>query len=221
MIRGVLFDMGGTLVHGSDPAEVIQSLLDERGIAKRPDEIARAISSADSSFPVEYYVGPGFWREWNRRVLTYAGILSGLEDLAIFVDANWFRKAEIRAYPEAEGILAELDATDLKLGALTNGLSADIPYLLDRPGLGKYLDVKVSADMAGRRKPNPRIFLHAASKLGLPPSDILYVGDDQNLDYHPSESVGMKPVLVNRGKNRVLVKNVVEDLRGTLSYLRR
>ncbi len=219
MIRGILFDLGGTLIEGRDPAEVIESFLSEEGIAKTRQEIATAVSHAERSFSEDDFIGTGFWKEWNVRVLRSLGVVSERDRLASRIDSEWFKRAQVRPYPEVVDILRQLKEKGLGLGAVTNGMVTDIPHLIDEAGLGEFLQVRVSADTAGRRKPNPRIFLHAARAMALHPSSVIFVGDDPDLDYYPSQSVGMTPVLVDRKGRETLVKNVIRDLTGIWRFL--
>ncbi len=219
MIRGVLLDIGGTLVEVTDPVPIIHRFLEDRGISKSLDEVSRAVYSAEKSFSGEEFIPRGFWKEWNERVLENLGISSDRELTAAQIDSEWFVRSKVKVYPEVEEVLSELKRRGLRLGAVTNGVETDLEHLIGRPGLSKFFDVVVSADMVGRRKPNPRIFLYASRKLGLPPSDVLSVGDDPDLDYRPSESIGMVPLLIDRAGRRTLVKNLAPDLRGVFDFL--
>jgi putative hydrolase of the HAD superfamily len=219
MIRGVLFDLGGTLLEVPEPAEIITSLLEEKGISKDLQEVSSAVSAAESSFTGNEFIGGEHWIEWNRRVLSNLGISPGRQDLASHIDSSWWSKAKVALYPDVLPTLKELRSREIRMGGVTNGTSSDLPFLIDDVGLGDYLDVRVSSDLAGRRKPSPRIFLHASKELGLPPSDILFVGDEEDLDYRPSESVGMTPILIVRRKPVPLVKNAISDLADVLNFL--
>ncbi len=217
--KGVLFDLGGTLISVPEPAPVIRSLLAEKGISKTEQEISNAVDLADRSFDEDDYIPPHFWILWNSEVLGELGIHSRREEIARFLDSQWFERVEIEPYPETVEVLARLSKMDLDMGLVTNAVSSDLRYLVDENGLGTYLEFRATADLAGRRKPNARIFLYAARQMGLPPSEIIFVGDDADLDYHPSEKVGMTPVLVNRKGGDALVRNAVDDLRGIEEYL--
>jgi putative hydrolase of the HAD superfamily len=219
MIRGVLFDLGGTLLKVPEPAEIIASLLEEKGILKDLQEVSSAVTTAEASFTGNEFIGKEHWIEWNRRVLSNLGISPGRLDLASHIDSNWWLRAKVSLYPDVLPLLNELKSREIKMGGVTNGVSSDLPYLIDDVGLGDYLEVRVSSDLAGRRKPSPRIFLHASKEIGLPPSDILFVGDEEELDYKPSESVGMTPVLISRKKPAPLVKNAISDLGDILKFL--
>jgi putative hydrolase of the HAD superfamily len=219
MIRGVLFDLGGTLLEVPEPAEIIVMVLEENGILKDLQEVSSAVATAEASFTGNEFIGKEHWIEWNRRVLSHLGISSARTDLASHIDSSWWSRAKVSLYPDVIPLLNELKSRGIKMGAVTNGVSSDLPYLVDDVGLGDYLEVKVSSDLAGRRKPSPRIFLHASKEIGLPPSDILFVGDEEELDYKPSESVGMTPVLISRKKPAPLVRNAISDLGEIIKFL--
>ncbi len=218
-IKAVLFDLGGTLVKVPDPWPVIESFLEEKGISKTEDEISRAVQKAESSFGPDYYVTSSFWKEWNLRVLENLGIVSRRLQLANYIDSHWFDRLQAEPFKDAEDVLKELVENDIQAGVVTNALSSDLPHLVGETGLEDYLDTTTTADEAGRRKPNHRIFLRAARQLEIPPSAILFVGDDVELDYRPSEEVGMKPLLINRVGEEVLVPHVIDDLRDLISHL--
>lgn len=219
MIKGILFDLGGTLLEVPDPAEIVKSFLDERGVSKSLQEVSSAVSKADRSFAADFYVGGDYWKEWNVRILTQLGVSKDRDSIAAYIDSHWFEKAKVTLYPEVTEVLDEISKRGIRMGAVTNGMCTDLPYLIDDAGLSPYFQVRVSADIAGRKKPNPRIFLHAARSMGLPPSQILFVGDELELDYRASEAVGMTPVLCWRGEGTPLVGNLVTDLKGVLSFL--
>ena len=50
----------------------------------------------------------------------------------------------------------------------------------------------------GWRKPSPRIFEHAAARLGIACGQCLFVGDEPEWDVAGSGAVGMRPVLIDR-----------------------
>ena len=58
----------------------------------------------------------------------------------------------------------------------------------------------VSAVLLG--KPAPALFLEAAASLGLPPADVLMVGDDVDSDVNGALAAGLGAVLVRTGKYR-------------------
>lgn len=77
--------------------------------------------------------------------------------------------------------------------ALSNG-NADV----HRVGLGRYFHAAISAGAVGVAKPEPRIFELAAKAGGVPPDQVLHIGDDAHADAAGALRVGMQAAWVNR-----------------------
>jgi putative hydrolase of the HAD superfamily len=86
---------------------------------------------------------------------------------------------------------------DHRLFALSNG-NAD----LGRCGIAGLFDGHVSASKAGAAKPDPRIFAHLAALAGVPPREVLHIGDDPLADVVGAVRAGMQAVWLNRGGKR-------------------
>jgi putative hydrolase of the HAD superfamily len=98
----------------------------------------------------------------------------------------------VELYPDALPALRRL-AARRPLASLTNG-NAD----LERIGLQAHFAHHVCARDAGVAKPDPRIFLAAAAKLGVPPEQILHVGDDPAMDVAGARDAGLRTAWINR-----------------------
>lgn len=59
-------------------------------------------------------------------------------------------------------------------------------------GIKPYCDVVLGTEFIGALKPSPVPFAHLADRLGLPPEQILYVGNSYKYDVVGSKSAGMK-----------------------------
>ena len=77
--------------------------------------------------------------------------------------------------------------------ALSNG-NAD----LARVGLAGYFKAGLSAQVFGVGKPDRRIFEAAAQAAGVPPDEVLHIGDDAELDVLAALACGMQTAWVNR-----------------------
>ncbi len=77
------------------------------------------------------------------------------------------------------------------VGVVSNGLP-DVQYRkLEAIGLQQVLSCIVLSEEIGIRKPDPRIFHHAARLLQLQPSECLYVGDSYASDVVGAKTSGM------------------------------
>ncbi len=98
-------------------------------------------------------------------------------------------------FPETLHMLEVLRART-RVAILSN---ADDGYLL--PLLRRYgleFEVVLSSESVGAYKPHPKPFLQALDRLGLPPQETLYVGDNAFDDILGAHGVGMGTVWVNR-----------------------
>lgn len=92
----------------------------------------------------------------------------------------------------------------LDRAGVPSGLLSDYPALrkLEALGLaGRFSPVLCSSDREiNRFKPDPRGFLVAAEGWGLPPSEVLMVGDRYEVDFVGARAAGMPCVLIGKPK---------------------
>ena len=99
---------------------------------------------------------------------------------------------------EAPEVFQRLRGRRLKIGLICNtgpGPGHALRELMQREGVLDYFDATIFSDEVGYGKPDPRIFLTAAERLGLEPSDILHVGDNIENDVRGAQRAGMKTLL--------------------------
>jgi putative hydrolase of the HAD superfamily len=114
-------------------------------------------------------------------------------------------------------VLRKLKENGLKVGIITNTLQTDVEKVLSKLGLPDFFDLVVSVDMAGKAKPAKEIFMYAAKRLKLKPQEMLFVGDDLEIDYEGAKKAGFKALIVDREtkvtQNVEKIKNLKEILR--------
>lgn len=99
-----------------------------------------------------------------------------------------------RLFPGTAEGLAALRQEGYRIGIGTN-MTADRQFdKLERLGLWPYVDVLVTSEEAGAEKPDERLFLLCAEKLGLPASQCAYVGDSLQSDVRGARKAGMRAV---------------------------
>ena len=98
----------------------------------------------------------------------------------------------VELYPDALPALERL-RTMRPVASLTNG-NAD----LERIGLHMHFAHQISARDIGVAKPDARIFLAAAERLGVAPEQILHIGDDPELDVVGARDAGLRTAWINR-----------------------
>jgi phosphoglycolate phosphatase len=97
----------------------------------------------------------------------------------------------------ASEVVRRLGEAGIKAGCVTNKPEAETREILAHFGLEDLMDVVVAGDAGPEKKPAPGLLLLAAEHLGLPPGEVLFVGDSEN-DVAAARAAGM-PVLVLRG----------------------
>ena len=107
-------------------------------------------------------------------------------------DEYFAARNEVECYPDALPALERL-AARFPLVSISNG-NAD----LQRIGIAHLFKHSISARATGVAKPSVEIFHAACAQLGLPPSAVLHVGDDPQLDVAGARAAGMRSVWLNR-----------------------
>jgi putative hydrolase of the HAD superfamily len=82
--------------------------------------------------------------------------------------------------------------------AIVSDAGADDVESWPRSPLGSRVDITIFSYEVGYRKPDPRIYHHALSALGVGPEDAIFVGDGGSNEHTGARAVGMRTVLVTR-----------------------
>jgi putative hydrolase of the HAD superfamily len=122
--------------------------------------------------------------------LVDAGYPEELADAAF--EAFYAARNRVQLYEDVEPALRRLQSR-YRLFALSNG-NAD----LRRCGVAQFFEGHVSAQSAGHPKPDARIFAELARAAGVPPQQILHVGDDPHTDVDGALRAGLSAVWLRR-----------------------
>jgi putative hydrolase of the HAD superfamily len=106
-------------------------------------------------------------------------------------------RAAWRALPDGVALVAGLRERGVPFGALTNMSAAYQRDKLAAVGLGD-VRVLVTTDDLGRGKPDPAVFRLGCTRLGLPPAQVAYVGDELDIDARAARDAGLVGVWVDR-----------------------
>jgi putative hydrolase of the HAD superfamily len=107
-------------------------------------------------------------------------------------DIYFSARNNVDLYPDSLSALQRI-AGRWPVASLTNG-NAD----LERIGIRAHFAHHVSARDTGTPKPDARIFIAAAERLGVTPAEILHVGDDPELDVVGARDAGLRTAWINR-----------------------
>ena len=229
-VRAVLFDAGETLVHPSPSfPELFTQVLAAEGHARRPEDVVEASRAVfhrfseaardDELWTTSPEASARFWKSVYMRMLDELAIAqpNGLADTLYetFTD-----RRNYAMFDDVAPTLDELDAEGLSLGIVSN-FEAWLEDLLGSLGVRDRFDVIVISGTEGIEKPDPRIFTLALDRLGLPSSEVAYVGDNPEFDIAPAHALGMTPVLIDRrGRFPDAEGTRITDLRDLVGLLR-
>lgn len=104
--------------------------------------------------------------------------------------------------PLNEGIndsLSQLADRDLQLAALTNAPRDVIINRMERTGLISYFELVMSAEEVRRYKPDKEVYRWAATRLGVPPENILFVSS-HSWDIAGAAAMGCQTAYVEQAK---------------------
>lgn len=108
---------------------------------------------------------------------------------------EYLKSEAIPIYETTIDLIKELKARGLKVACISS--SKNCPYILERTGLKVLFDAKVDGNDITRGKPDPQIFLMAASKLSLKSGDCI-VFEDALLGVEAARNAGMVCVGIDR-----------------------
>ena len=186
-VRGVLFDLDGTLLDTApDMAAALNRLRVAEGLDALPFGQIRPLVSHGAP-----------------RLLKFAFADPGPERYALLRQRflEDYRKAlavETRLFAGFEAVLSEIERAGLRWGIVTNKPGWLAEPLLSEVGLAARCACLVAGDTLAERKPHPLPLLHAAQLLGLEPGHCVYVGDAER-DVQAARNAGMIPLVAGFG----------------------
>ncbi|MCK4554577.1 HAD family hydrolase [Candidatus Parcubacteria bacterium] len=200
MIKGIFFDVGGTLCKSLDNKKPsFKKIL--AGFTNKP--------VTDFNINKQSYL-------WTSSASKKELIIRLCRDLKIDEWKALYKKFskysyEVFLYEDVEPCLKKL-STKYKLGLLSN-TTVWTAFNHNKLGIGNYIKISVLSCKIGVAKPDVRIFNHARKAMGINAHESLYVGDNIEYDIKPALAANWKAVLLCRDKN---IKNspvpIISDL---------
>jgi putative hydrolase of the HAD superfamily len=194
VIRAVVFDLFGTLVH-EFPRSDWDAWLDVSAAAMEADP--EAFRRAWQATSVERQTGRlGDIEETLRTIAARAGAWPTDAQVAEALEARagLYRKWFV-ARPGAQDVLAGLRDRGVPT-ALVSMCAADTPAMWRASPMAGMVDVEVFSCEVRLRKPDPEIYHLACDRLGMEPGACLYVGDGSYRELTGAERAGLRPVLI-------------------------
>lgn len=205
-IRGVLFDLGGTLFgYNADSGGAIFSAISALGFDPSTADTLQALRQAFEEVSLSYSTRASYLhRDLFRDQLVRAAELLGVDapaDLLERFEADNLAKliTHMRPRPDAAEMLQALRDRLVYRAVVSNADDDFLGPLLERNGLGVLLDDWTSSEEAASCKPDARIYQYALEKSGIAADEVLFVGDSLQHDIAGASKVGMRSVLIDNG----------------------
>lgn len=204
-IRGIVLDAVGTLI---DPrpsvAEAYVEAARRQGVALDRAEVRARFRRHFGDDEVDELRGPLATdedvehRRWRRIVL---GVLPEVADPARAFAELWdhFGRPDAwRAFDDVAPALRRFQEAGLPVRVASNFDGRLRGVLRGLPSLSHLAEGAVISSEVGRRKPHPDFYRAACERLGLPPQEVLCVGDDPENDLRGPRRAGLPAILIDR-----------------------
>jgi putative hydrolase of the HAD superfamily len=199
--QAVFFDVDYTLIY---PGPMFQAVgyrqsCERHGITvdetRYPDAVRAALASLDHE--QVRYEDAVFTRFIRRIIEGMGGRGEQIDECAREMYAAWAVCHHFHLYDEAEAVLRELAARQLKIGLISNS-HRRLDDFVEHFQLHGLVSAAVSSADHGYCKPHPSIFEAALAQAGVEARASLMVGDSLTHDVHGARGVGMRGVLLHR-----------------------
>ncbi len=183
MIRGLLFDLDGTLVDSAAlNASAYARALGEVGVTSGLEGLQAQAAGRN-------------WRQFLPPILARAASTADPADVARRKQALYADMVGDLRLNDA--LLALLSACRgaFRIGLVTTASRANVDCIVDRHGLRAVFDLIVTGDDVDRHKPHPQAYLIAAERLGLAPAECLAF-EDSDIGLASANAAGMQCIRV-------------------------
>lgn len=205
----IAFDCYGTLLDVTDDSFVraCETILDQHAVAHEGRAYwegwlaaSRAISVEQGRDPEHPLGGPepefdSFRGRWPRNFERASGAIGAAIDATAAYHVFHTTLSDAVAYPDVHDGLARL-RPHLRLCVVSNADDDHLLHALAENGLE--FEFALSSEAARSYKPRLPIFAEALHRLGLPPGEVLYVGDSPLMDVLGARHAGLPVAWINR-----------------------
>lgn len=226
IIKAILFDINGTLIdintdEGNEEIyRGISHILTHQGVYMHRwelrDEYYRVLDSQRKARREKYpeFDVVAIFHEILKHRISWPTLLppGKLEWLPLFL-AEAYRgisRNRLQLYPGVLEILEELRSR-YKLAAISDAQSAWCLPEMRAVGIDGYFDPIIVSGDYGYRKPDPRLFETALTRLGVRPENVLFVGNDMYRDVYAAQKCGIKTVFFSSNQGCKQMDGVEPD----------
>lgn len=184
MIKGIIFDLDGTLANSiEDIADSMNTVLQEKGLdthdyATYKTLVGRGVKSLVENALPETQRKPATINECFKRMMQ-------------IYEVNCLAKTAL--YPGIPDLLNSLTANKIKIGIFSNKANELTQKVVNILLANWKLEMTIGAGGDVPSKPNPKGALLISEKMGIAPEELMYVGDS-GVDMETANNSGMYAV---------------------------
>lgn len=204
-IQAVIFDMDGTVVDTTAlEYKAWHRMMQEQGVEFTYEEYISVLGAKGSEMVRKHL-------DWDEEAIKK--ILQNKE--------RYFKELVeqhgLELISGIEKVLQDIQQIPLKMALATGASRNKLEFVLETLPIKQYFDAMVTADDTHTGKPDPEVFLNAASKLGVPPKNCIVMEDARN-GAQAAKKANMICIAITttRGKDQLqeadLVVNDYEEL---------
>lgn len=190
MIRGIIFDLDGTLI--SERKYILSCLENAGAYIERTYGDKETYSKLKSLFEAKWE--KVFDRYFEQEKISYTE-----DDIRNLVKVYRETEPAVTLYPDVTETLKSLSVKGIKLALLTNGYYEIQKKKIEKAHLEQFFDLIVIPDKIGRHcwKPSEWGYDLILNEFGIPPEELLSIGD-MNHDFIVPQLKGMKCTYIER-----------------------
>jgi HAD superfamily hydrolase (TIGR01509 family) len=187
VIRGVLLDLDGTLIDSNDAhARAWLEAMAESGFRPGYEEVRRLIGMG-GEFLIPRALGIGADTGKGKRI--------SHRRQEIFRERYLPR---LKPFPRSRELLERMREAELRMVVASASKREEMEEMLEIAGIADVVGTATSGSDVEEPKPQPDIILAALGKIGLPPGEVLLLGDTP-YDIESARKAGVAAVIVESG----------------------
>jgi putative hydrolase of the HAD superfamily len=224
-IKAIFFDAGNTLIF-IDP-EVVLPVFREYGATVDETRFRSAELLARTRLSREVEAGasgtePEVWKRYFLNLMRGSGVPEDRLDTVGRRIALIHREKHLWTHldPSTGPALRRLQETGYRMAVVSNA-DGRVEGLIQGAGLDGFFEFVLDSEVEGVEKPDPEIFLRACRRMGVGPTESLYVGDLYPVDVAGAQSAGLHAVLLDPSGELDYPVDRIPDVAALPAYLDR
>lgn len=209
MLKGAIFDLGGTLIHFTASWEEVRAArmnaiceaLKERGVVLDLNDMKReyvALHDEESEYSARTLEEIEFEESVTKLLDRLRVEVRQRPAMADLVKRSFaLEVGSWVLFPGVQKMLQQVRSLGLKIGVLSNARSDwAIREIVERLNLTKYFDAIVTSAAVGFRKPRPEPFQRILKLLDLDASEVVMIGNSMEADIAGARPLGIRTIRV-------------------------